>query len=137
MKTYEKPIAVKVDDMSEGVYAASGGPENQGCYTSTARIHQVPETGRGDYRIQVDAVHAANHTCEYDQRLVISFNQPVQYVNGGSGIISGDGTTTLTIQLKYHQNPNDNIGLGDLKVTSDAGLAITNVKVLCKANGDY
>lgn len=35
----------------------------------------------------------------------------------------------LTIKLSYHQNPNDNIGFGDLVVTSDPGLAITGVSI--------
>ena len=37
--------------------------------------------------------------------------------------------TTLVIDYKYHQNPQDNIGLGDLVVTSGAGLVINDVKI--------
>lgn len=44
-------------------------------------------------------------------------------------MISGNGTSTLTVRLSYHQNPTDNIGFGDLIVTSDAGLAITDVSI--------
>ena len=51
------------------------------------------------------------------------------YVSGGAGLISGNGTLILTIKLSYHQNPNDNIGFGDLVVTSDPGLAITGVSI--------
>lgn len=91
-------------------------------------LHQTPQTGRGDYRIQVNGKHNADHTKEA-QVLTISFNQNVTYVNGGAGLISGDGTTTLKVKLSYHQNPTDNIGFGDLVVTSDAGLAITGVSI--------
>ena len=35
----------------------------------------------------------------------------------------------LVINLGYHQNPTDNIGLGDLCVVSDAGLEITGVSI--------
>ncbi|MDO5305745.1 MAG: hypothetical protein Q4E87_09255, partial [bacterium] len=63
------------------------------------------------------------------QILTISFNQNVTYVSGGAGLISGDGTSTLTIKLSYHQNPGDNIGFGDLIVTADAGLAITGATI--------
>ena len=35
----------------------------------------------------------------------------------------------LVINLGYHQNPTDNIGLGDLCVESDAGLEITGVSI--------
>lgn len=122
MKTYSKPIVTIDTGLAEGVYAASG------CYTASAYIHQTPETGRGDYRIQVNGQHDSDHTKEA-QTLTISFNQNVTYVSGGAGLISGNGTATLMIKLSYHQNPNDNIGFGDLVVTSDTGLAITGVSI--------
>lgn len=122
MKTYSKPIVTVDTGLAEGVYAASG------CYTAIAYIHQTPQTGRGDYRIQVNGKHHANHTKEA-QTLTISFNQNVTYVSGGAGLISGNGTPTLKVKLSYHQNPTDNIGFGDLVVTSDTGLAITGVNI--------
>lgn len=124
MSKYVKPVISLDEGMAEGVYAASGA----GCYTASAYIHQTLETGRGDYRIQVNGKHNADHTKEA-QVLTISFNQNATYVFGGAGIISGNGTTTLKIRLGYHQNPTDDIGLGDLVVTSDAGLAITGVSI--------
>ena len=124
MKQYAKPVVTVDNGLAEGVYAASGA----GCYDASAYIHQTPETGRGDYRIQVNGKHSSDHTREA-QVLTISFNQNVTYVSGGAGLISGNGTSTLKIKLSYHQNPNDNIGFGDLVVTSDAGLAITGVSI--------
>lgn len=125
MKTYSKPIVTVDNGLAEGVYTASGA---NGCYTSEAYIHLTPQTGRGDYRIQVNGKHNADHTKEA-QFLTISFNQNVTYVSGGAGLISGDGTTTLKVNLSYHQNPTDNIGFGDLVVTADTGLAITGVSI--------
>lgn len=122
MKTYSKPVVTIDIGLAEGVYAASG------CYDASAYIHQTPETGRGDYRIQVNGQHHSDHTKEA-QTLTISFNQNVTYVSGGAGLISGNGTATLIIKLSYHQNSNDNIGFGDLVVTSDTGLAITGVSI--------
>lgn len=122
MKTYSKPVVTIDIGLTEGVYAASG------CYTASAYIQQKPETGRGDYRIQVNGQHDSDHTKEA-QTLTISFNQNVTYVSGGAGLISGNGTATLIIKLSYHQNSNDNIGFGDLVVTSDTGLAITGVSI--------
>ena len=124
MREYKKPVVTVDNELAEGVYAASGA----GCYTATAQIHQTPQTGRGDYRIQVNGKHSADHTKEA-QVLTISFNQNVMYVSGGSELISGNGTTTLKVQLSYHQNTNDNIGFGDLVVTADQGLAITGVSI--------
>ena len=124
MREYAKPVVTVDNGLAEGVYAASGA----GCYVATAYIHQTPETGRGDYRIQVNGKHDSDHTKE-KQVLTISFNQNVTYVTGGAGLISGNGTPTLKVRLGYHQNPNDNIGFGDLYVTSEAGLAITGVSI--------
>lgn len=126
MSMYEKPVISVDAGMAKGVYAASGAAD--GCYTATAYIHQTPETGRGDYRIQVNGQHKADHTKEA-QVLTISFNQNVTYVSGGAGLISGNGTPTLKVKLSYHQNPTDNIGFGDLVVTSDAGLSISSVSI--------
>ena len=108
MREYMKPMLVTSDELAEGVYLASAG-----CYTASAYIHQTPQDGRGDYRIQVNGKHDADHTREA-QQLNISFNQPVSYVSGGTGCTSGDGTSSLCIALGYHQNPTDNIGFGDL-----------------------
>ena len=127
MSNYSKPIVSIDNGIAEGVYAASGAAST-GCYETTAYIHQTPETGRGDYCIQVNGKHNADHTQE-SQILTISFNQNVTYVSGGAGLISGNGTNTLKVKLSYHQNPTDNIGFGDLVVTSDAGLAITSVSI--------
>ena len=124
MKQYAKPVVTVDNGLAEGVYAASGA----GCYTASAKIHQIPQTGRGDYRIQVNGKHSSDHTREA-QVLTISFNQNVTYGSGGAGLISGNGTPTLKVNLSYHQNPNDDIGFGDLVVTSDAGLAITGVSI--------
>ena len=124
MKKYSKPVVSVDNGLAEGVYAASGA----GCYDASAYIHQTPQTGRGDYRIQVNGKHNADHTKE-SQTLTISFNQNVTYVSGGAELISGNGTPTLTIKLIYHQNPTDSIGFGDLVVTSDAGLSITGVSI--------
>ena len=127
MANYSKPMVTVDQGLAEGVYAASGA----GCYTVTANIHQTPELGRPDYRIQVTAHHSADHTKEA-QVLTISFNQNVEYVScnaNGAKYISGNGTPTLRISLTYTQNPNDDIGFGDLVVTSNPGLAIASVSI--------
>lgn len=84
MSTYSRPVISVDTGMAEGVYAASGATST-GCYDATAYIHQTPQTGRGDYRIQVNGKHNADHTREA-QVLTISFNQDVVYVSGGAGL---------------------------------------------------
>lgn len=127
-RVYSKPEVEKMAFQFENqVTATSSG----GCYSTTAFIHQTPQTGRGDYRIQVNGQHHADHT-RNAQVLHISFNQPVVYKScgaNGASLIAGNSTTNLEIALSYYQNPNDNIGFGDLCVESDPGLAITGVSI--------
>ncbi|WP_461878329.1 hypothetical protein [Fusicatenibacter sp.] len=122
MSNYVKPVVSLDEGMAEGVYAASG------CYTVTTNIHQKPETGRGDYRIQVNGVHAADHTKEA-QTLTITFNQEVTYSSSNGTLVGSNTGTTISIGYTYHQNPNDNIGLGDLVVVSDPGLEVVSAKI--------
>ncbi len=129
MKKYERPVVIVNSDLAEGVYAASGGSD---CYTATAHIHQTPQEGRGDFRIQVNASHAAadsHHSSE--QILVISFNQSVVYSESTGMLVSGDGTSTLQIKFTHHNNDNDNIGLGDVVVQANQGLAVTGCYLVC------
>lgn len=119
---YTKPVISLDSSVAEGVYAASG------CYTATANIHQTPQTGRGDYRIQVNGVHSADHTNDA-QTLTITFNQEVTYVSSQGTLASAATGTTLVINFTYHQNGTDNIGLGDLVVTSDSNLQVVSVSI--------
>ena len=134
MKKYEKPAVMLTDGIAEGVYMASGDGAGSGsdCYTVTARIHQKPETGRGDFRIQVDGKHAAddNHHSG-EQVLVLYFNQAVTYSSSNGSLKSGDGTDTIEITYNYHNNAYDNIGLGDVVVQSEAGLTVTGAQLIC------
>lgn len=128
---YEKPIVVENEEISEGVYAASGSVGDN-CYTVTTNIHQKPEIGRGDYRIQVNGAHAAtdgHHSGE--QVLTLHFNQPVTYSGSNGQYVSGSGTNTIKIKYNYHNNGGDNIGLGDVIVVSNVGLIVTGAVLDC------
>ncbi|OLA83868.1 MAG: hypothetical protein BHW44_10295 [Roseburia sp. 40_7] len=129
MKNYEKPIVKLEEEKAEGVYMASGDSidgnnSGSGCYTVSAYIHQTPEIGREDYRIQVNAHHSASHNCN-GQILTLNFNQPVTYQSSGGSLQSGDGTSSIKIKYGYWNNRTDNIGLGDVVVKSNPGLAVT------------
>ena len=128
MQEYAKPIVLENEELSEGVYAASGSD----CYTASGYIHQTPQQGRGDYRIQLNAKHAATDSHHSGcQIATLTFNQPVVY-KSSNGSICGTGTgNTIEIEYGYHNNGSDNIGLGDVIVEADAGLALTNVIVYC------
>ncbi len=132
MKNYEKPIVVVNEDLAEGVYAASGD-----CYTFTARITQSPEVGQPYYIIQMDGVHAAQDNHHSTSRTMkISFNMPVTYISSQAASVSGSGSTVLHLTYTdgvncdkgaYHNNGSDNIGLGNLTVQAEAGLAIQGI----------
>ena len=76
MKTYEKPIIIENKDLAEGVFASGSG-----CYTTSYNVHQKPEIGRGDYRIQVDAKHDADHNSNYNQCLHIVVHSQHRFLN--------------------------------------------------------
>lgn len=136
MNNYEKPIVVETEELAEGIYAASGG-NGENCYYVETNIHQKPETGRGDYRIQVTARHAAaNGHHSTAQVLTLYFNQPVTYKSSNGSLSSGDGTSSINIAYGYHNNGNDNIGLGDVVVESEVGLAVTGAKLDCNYTCD-
>ena len=122
-KTYERPIVLANQSLAEGVFLASG----DSCYSTTAYIHQTPETGRETYKIQFDAHHEADHCSNYNQCLHITFNQPVEYVSSSGTYEGGNGTCTLDIGLSYWNNKSDNIGNGSLEVKAGDSLAITFV----------
>ena len=77
---------------------------------------------------QVNGKHDTTHTVD-KQTLTISFNQNVTYSSSQGNLVSGDGTNTLVIDYGYHNNPTDNIGLGDLVVEAGDGLEITSVSI--------
>lgn len=127
MRKYVKPIAVVNSNLTEGVYAASGD-----CYTVSAYITQTPAVGRQYYVVHVDGSHAAtdgHHSTQ--QMLTLTFNKPVTYDSSNGTLTGGDGTSSINISYSYHNNASDNIGLGDVNVRAEAGLAVTGAVLSC------
>jgi len=122
---YTKPIIIPNEEIAEGIYAASGD-----CYYVTAEIKQRPETGRGDHRIQVNGRHDTDHHSS-EQILTLTFNMPVVYKSSNGTLVGGSGTNSIHIKYNYHNNGVDNIGLGDVVVESDTGLAIMGCSISC------
>lgn len=124
MEHYVKPAVLANEDISEGIYTASGD-----CYTVSARITQTPEIGRENYCIHMDAEHSATHHST-QQVVRLSFNQAVdfEWCNAANCSCSGSGSSNLTLTFSYHANFNENHGLGDVYVKSGNGLAITGVQ---------
>ena len=53
----------------------------------------------------------------------------VTYSSSNGTLVGSNTGTTISIGYTYHQNPNDNIGLGDLVVVSDPGLEVVSAKI--------
>lgn len=88
------------------------------CYTCNAHINQRPETGRDDFRIQINAQHHGDHTCN-EQILTVVFNHPATFISCSNGSLNGpNNKSQIQVKLRYHNNPNDNIGMGDFIVKS-------------------
>lgn len=137
MSNYEKPVVFLNEEFAEGVYAASGvvgGVTDSNCWTVTAYIHQTQETGRHDYRIQIDAFHANPAPTHSSSAVVtIVFNKSVVVSSYGSGSDYGQGSGTA-VKVKIGpgtSNSNESVGLGDFYVTADEGLQIISVGIQC------
>lgn len=133
-KLYSKPVVLLNEDLAEGVYAASGGVASSDCWTADAYIHQTPETGRNDYRIQVNAYHTNPENHRSGAIVTIVFNQSVTVTNAGGGSQVYGNSTGSTISVKFDigtYNSNESKGWGDLTVTSGDGLEIVDVGIQC------
>ena len=108
--------ALKVNVSHSG--GGSGGDKGSSCYSCSAQINQRPEVGRDDFRIQINAQHHGDHSCD-EQTLTIIFNHPATFISCSNGSLnSGNNTTKIQVKLRYHNNANDNIGMGDFIVKS-------------------
>lgn len=144
-RQYLKPAVLLNEDLAEGVFTASLGggggrgsdsvTSTDGCFNVTAKIDQKPETGRGDYRLDVNATHIpsfANHGSN-SQTLTIVFNQPVDYVSCGTNVSSySDGTSVLTVtRQNWCNGQSEPVGFAGLVVNSEQGLGLISVKFVC------
>lgn len=126
MKNYEKPVVLVNEDVTEGVYAASG------CYSTTWTKHQVVQNGRINYKFQINAVHNAEHTCN-KQRWTVTFSTAVDGVeetNGDTSSVTGIGTNVIQYYTGYWNNEEDNIGAGNLTVTTPGDVDVDIIKIV-------
>ena len=131
MKDYKKPMIINMGT-AEGVYLASGAVESSECWTIDAYIHQTPETGRHDYRLQVDCFHsnADHHVSTFIA--TFTFNKEVVIKHAGNATtVVGTGTTVSVKGGPGTSNPNESFGFGDFQVTADEGLELISVGIQC------
>ena len=125
MTNYESPVILRTEELAEGVYLASG------CYTASAYIHQTPQSGSGEYRIQVNGQHSADHTKEA-QTLTISFSLPVTYTSSGGSLVSGSGTNTLVI--KNNRSKMKEADCPDQLCVNQKAISKNNESIICLPN---
>ena len=104
MKTYEKPIAIKTDDLSEGIYAASGGVNHASVTINNSTQYDASQNAYwntldwSDWKASELDRHANG-----GMYVTLNYNMPVKYKNTGTPFISlhsGDGTNVLVLDVK-------------------------------------
>lgn len=135
MKNYEKPVVLANNEMSEGVYAASGD-----CYTCSATVNQAPELGQDCYVVRVKLIHnAADGHHSNTRRVTIKFLQNVTFKQAGTcTLYSGDGTPSLTVETVHHNNASETIELVDLYIESSVVPTVEDVYcIYCGRDCNY
>lgn len=131
MKNYEKPILVKTEQMSEGVYLASGA---SGCWTFTYRKtgNDVPSEGQGQ-EFQIDGSHNnPEHHLAYPV-ITLTFNQTITSVSSTSGYATSCSGNTVTVGCNIGtSNSTENLGFAIRVVSASAAdLQITGLTYTC------
>lgn len=131
MKNYEKPVAMINEDMSEGVYAASGWGQSSSCWTCSGDGKQESEVSRTDWRFQINGSHInERHEADVYATFIFDTNistadfcgyQPVELV--------GNKAVFRLTNYSNGVNPNENFGGGALNVTTSAAVTSLTVSV--------
>ena len=101
MKKYERPDAIVIDEVSEGVYAASGATNVGNCWTLKVQSDQKWNGNGHTFRLIGKHSDSVEHisTCT---TMVITFNMPVQVVECEfEATASGE---TVTVKREQHAN---------------------------------
>lgn len=120
MKKFETPIIVDVEDMAEGVYAASGSlPEEddfyepptggeQGCWQFECKW--TGHNNGGHSVCHVQGTHCGDHSGN-TLRMEFLTNFPIKEVKNASGLtISEVGAFSFVLTRNNHFNSNESIG---------------------------
>lgn len=124
-------MLVRTEQMSEGVYLASGA---SGCWTFTyyKTSNNVPSEGEGQ-EFQINGSHNnPEHHVAYPV-ITLTFNQPIASVSSTSGYPASCSGSTVTIGCNIGtSNATENLGFA-IRVTSStvADLQITGLTYTC------
>ena len=151
MKQFKKPEFKinKINDYSEPVFMSCSGTSEFDFSSAEGYTHQVPQTGRMDFREHISGTYNGTHQLDnIDVYAYVTFDYPVANVEWDDYFkvisISDDG---LTVIGKKHfgqteANPGHTFGLGALFVTPagdqnqwPTNLTITSVKLAYTFDG--
>ena len=134
MKQYMKPTVVIHDDLSEGVYAASGASSD--CWT--INVVSVQNWNGSDHIFEVRCSHKAGSSDNHNASaltVTISFNHALTNASSETGNCSFSGNT-VTATRNSHVNPNENVSFKVFVRANDEattkGLAVTGSSITCK-----
>lgn len=128
---YEKPMIIASDDLSEGVYLASGSSDENCWRVTVKRSHQHPVCGRKSTKFQIDMQHLIKDQSHHDrkpQRLYLVFDHCVDVLECSEAHLVGCGRNVSQIEVDFYtcDNGNEHIGWG--------GLAVAYTDSDCKVN---
>ncbi len=129
---YKKPILMATEDMSEGIYAASGAntiTKVVDCWTVTATLKQINQVGRMDRRIQIVCAHASVQGHQPPLVVTVTFNNPVENPQCGGATPTLTAPNVVTLTRNQPVNPNESVGLGDLVVWADDSLLLVDIDI--------
>ena len=103
MKTYEKPIAVVNDELSEGVYAASGGASSADCWT--VNPVSVQDWSGSHHVFEIRCVHsnAVKHISSAST-VTLTFSQNITDAYAEAGHPTSFSGNTVTVVRELHAN---------------------------------
>lgn len=137
MKSYEKPIAVVNDEVSEGVYAASGGASSADCWTINP--YSVQDWNGSHHVFEVKIVHsdAVKHISTASTS-VITFTQNVTdaYSEGNCSATFSGNTVTVVRTLHANAYQSGDVATFKVWVKSDneantKAISVTGATISC------
>lgn len=135
MKNYEKPVVLANNEMSEGVYAASGDVSACWVVDSYVKTTNINE-GEKKCEFQIDAHHVNPEQHLANSVATITFNYPVTSVSSNSGmetVIEISGTVVKLARNFGTSNSTENWGFAIVAVSENyAALNIENVYITCE-----
>lgn len=134
MKKYEKPIVLENQEMSEGVYAASGVSSDCWQIISIVATDNIVQSD-SSREFQIDAIHYNSSDNHYaDVILTIEFSQTITSATSTSGLVTSVSGNTVVLSRTFETNNNGEKWGFALRVVCDSPETVmyNNAYITCK-----